>query len=129
MSVTVSNTGVVVLPIPSITLSSTSPQPYTQTNTCGTSVAVGSSCTINVVFDPAAPGASAATLAINAGTTPSNVSLSGSRDVPDHFDDQRPDCHQRRSGHTDLVESGQCQLHGFGWQQQRRLERRAGSQC
>lgn len=77
-SVTVSNTGVVVVPIPSITLSSTSPQPYAQTNNCGTAVAVGSSCTINVVFDPAAAGASSATLAINAGTTPSNVSLSGS---------------------------------------------------
>ncbi len=76
-SVTVSNTGVVVVPIPSITLSGTSPQPYAQTNNCGTAVAVGSSCTINVVFDPAAAGASSATLAINAGTTPSNVSLSG----------------------------------------------------
>jgi hypothetical protein len=77
MPVTVTNTGVVALPIPSITLSSTSPQPYSQTNTCGTSVAVGGSCTINVVFNPASPGAASATLAINAGTTASNVSLSG----------------------------------------------------
>jgi Abnormal spindle-like microcephaly-assoc'd, ASPM-SPD-2-Hydin len=77
MSVTVTNTGVVALPVPSITLSSTSPQPYSQTNTCGTSVAVGGSCTINVVFDPGSSGASPATLAINAGTSASNVSLSG----------------------------------------------------
>jgi hypothetical protein len=76
-AVTVTNTGVIALPIPSITLSSGSPQPYAQTNNCGSAVAVGSSCSINVAFDPAAAGASSATLAINAGATPSNVSLSG----------------------------------------------------
>jgi hypothetical protein len=77
MPVTVTNTGVIALPIPGITVSSTSPQPYSQTNNCGTSVAVGGSCTINVVFDPGSPGAASATLAINAGTTASNVGLSG----------------------------------------------------
>jgi hypothetical protein len=77
MSVAVTNAGVVALPIASITLSSSSPQPYSQTNTCGSSVAVGGSCMISVVFDPGTPGASPATLAINAGTSASNVSLSG----------------------------------------------------
>ena len=49
-SVTVTNTGAVALPITSITLSSSGSQPFSQTNTCGSSVAVGANCTINVVF-------------------------------------------------------------------------------
>ena len=49
------------------TLSSSGSQPFSQSNTCGSSVAVGANCTINVVFDPASVGAAAATLSINAG--------------------------------------------------------------
>jgi hypothetical protein len=79
-SVTLTNTGVVPLPITGITLSSSGSQPFSQTNTCGTSVAVGAGCTISVVFDPSSAGAAAATLSINAGGTPSTVSLSGSGD-------------------------------------------------
>jgi hypothetical protein len=78
MSVTVTNTGTVVLPITSITLSTPSPQPYSQTNTCGTSVAVGATCTINVLFDPATVGAAAATLRLNGAGSTSIVNLSGS---------------------------------------------------
>jgi hypothetical protein len=77
MPITVTNTGSVALPITSISLSSSSPQPFSQTNNCGAAVAVGSGCTINVAFDPASPGAIAASLNINAGTTASHVSLSG----------------------------------------------------
>ena len=66
-SVTVTNTGAVALPITSITLSSSGSQPFSQTNTCGSSVAAGANCTINVVFNPASVGAATATLSINAG--------------------------------------------------------------
>jgi hypothetical protein len=76
MSVTVKNTGVVALPITSITLSS--PQPFSQTNTCGSSVAVGGSCTVSVVFNPSSAGAASATLSVNAGGNTSTVNLSGS---------------------------------------------------
>jgi HYDIN/CFA65/VesB family protein len=76
--VTVTNTGPVPLPVTSITLSSSGSQPFSQTNNCGTSVAVGATCTVNVVFDPNSAGAAGATLSVNAGGTRSTVSLSGS---------------------------------------------------
>ena len=78
-AVTVTNTGVGALPITSITLSSSGSQPFSQTNTCGSSVAVGANCTINVVFDPASAGAATATLSINAGNGAGTqtVALSG----------------------------------------------------
>jgi predicted RecA/RadA family phage recombinase len=66
-SVTVTNTGTVALPITSITLSTTGSQPFSQTNNCGTSVAVGATCTISVVFDPASAESATATLSVNAG--------------------------------------------------------------
>ena len=62
MTVTVTNTGVVPLSISGISLSNTSPHPFSQTNNCGSSVAVNGSCTINVVFNPSALGAASATL-------------------------------------------------------------------
>jgi hypothetical protein len=78
-SVTVTNTGAVALPITSITLSTTGTQPYSQTNNCGSSVAVGATCTINVVFNPASVGSAAATLSVNAGSGAGTqtVALSG----------------------------------------------------
>jgi len=77
-SVTVSNTGTVALPVTSITLSTAGSQPFSQTNNCGSSVAVGGSCTINVVFNPATAGSSGAMLSINTGAGAATVSLSGS---------------------------------------------------
>jgi hypothetical protein len=78
-SVTVTNTGNLALPITSITLSTTGSQPFSQTNTCGTSVAVGASCTISVVFNPASVGSATATLSVNAGNGAGTqtVALSG----------------------------------------------------
>jgi predicted RecA/RadA family phage recombinase len=84
LAVTVTNTGVVALPISSIALSTPGLQPFAQTNTCGSSVAVGANCTINVVFNPAAAGSSTATLSINAGNGggTQTVTLSGTGVVP-----------------------------------------------
>ncbi len=84
MPVTVTNTGTVALPITSISLSSAGSQPFSQTNTCGTPVAVGATCTINVVFNPASMGSASATLGINAGSAAGtqSVALSGTGIVP-----------------------------------------------
>jgi hypothetical protein len=76
-TVTVTNTGAVALPITSIALSTSSPQPFSQSNSCAAPVAVGASCTISVVFDPSAAGPVTATLSVNAGVRPSTVNLSG----------------------------------------------------
>jgi hypothetical protein len=67
MLVTVTNTGTVALPITSIMVSGTNPYMFSQTNTCGTSVAVGATCTISVVFKPTSTGSKTAKLNVNAG--------------------------------------------------------------
>jgi hypothetical protein len=77
MPVVITNTGSVSLPISGITLAGTTPQSFSQTNNCGSSIAVHGNCTVNVAFDAGSPGAVAASLVINAGTSPTNVSLSG----------------------------------------------------
>jgi len=66
-SVTVTNTGSVALPIISITLTGKNPSQFSQTNTCGASVAVGSKCTISVVFAPTSALAKTATLNVTGG--------------------------------------------------------------
>ncbi len=83
-SVTVTNAGTVPLPIASITLSSAGSQPFSQTHTCGTSVAVAAKCTISVVFNPAAVGPATATLSVNAGNNAGTqtVALSGTGIAP-----------------------------------------------
>ena len=77
LSVTGSGNG--VLEITSITLTGTDPGDYSQTNTCGTAVLFGSSCTITVIFDPTQNGARTATLSVadNAPGSPQTASLSG----------------------------------------------------
>ena len=73
--VTLTNTGNATLTIASITASGD----FTQTNNCGTSVAVGSSCTISVFFTPTGSGTRSGTLSIsdNAPGSPQTVTLSG----------------------------------------------------
>jgi len=76
--VTLSNTGNAALAITGMATSAN----FRQTNNCGTSVAAGSSCTINVTFTPTATGTLTGTLTITdnsngvAGSTQS-VALSG----------------------------------------------------
>ncbi len=67
LSVTVANTGQLALPITNIALLSSGGQPFSQSNSCGTSIAVGASCSINVVFNPAVSGPASATLSIGPG--------------------------------------------------------------
>jgi Ca2+-binding RTX toxin-like protein len=73
---TLQNTGNAPLAITGIVAAGTG---FTQTNTCGTSLAAAASCTISVRFTPAAAGASAGTVTIsdNAAGAPPVITLSG----------------------------------------------------
>jgi len=76
LNVTLSNTGSAVLNIASITTSGD----FAQTNTCGTSLANGTSCTISVTFTPTAAGPRAGAIIVtdNAPGSPHQVPLTGS---------------------------------------------------
>jgi hypothetical protein len=75
-AVTMTNTGSGALTITSIVTTGD----FAQINTCGTSLAAGATCTINVTFTPAAAGSLTGTLTItdNALSSPQIVSLGGS---------------------------------------------------
>ncbi|WP_037908913.1 choice-of-anchor D domain-containing protein [Actinacidiphila yeochonensis] len=55
---------------------------FTQTSTCGSSIAANGSCTVNVTFKPTATGARTGTLTVNAGGTTSTVALTGTGTAP-----------------------------------------------
>ena len=78
-SVTLANNGTAALGSIAISLAGASPGDYSQTNTCGTSVAAGANCSISVVFKPTATGLRTATISIadNATGSPQTVPLSG----------------------------------------------------
>jgi hypothetical protein len=74
-SVTLTNTGGAALSIAGITASGEA----SQTNDCGSGVAVNASCTLNVTFNPAAGGTRAAAIAVTdtAEGSPQTITLSG----------------------------------------------------
>jgi hypothetical protein len=74
-AVTLTNSGNAALTISSIAASGD----FAQTNTCGSSVAAGANCTINVTFTPTATGSRAGTLTItdNAPGSPHTIALNG----------------------------------------------------
>jgi hypothetical protein len=76
---TVTNSASAVLPITNITITGTNASQFSQTNTCGTSVSAGSSCTISAVFAPTSTGSKSATLSVNGGSGAGalSVTLSG----------------------------------------------------
>ena len=82
--VTVTNIGGVALSIGSITFSGANAASFSQTNTCGSPVGVGATCTISVVFKSSASGSSTATLNVNGagGTGTQMVALNGSAAAP-----------------------------------------------
>src|SRR5271167_3059029 len=53
LPVTLTNTGNATLTIKKVQIAGANGADFTQTNTCGTSVAAGASCTFTVVFTPA----------------------------------------------------------------------------
>jgi hypothetical protein len=77
-SVTISNTGGAAATISSITTAA----PFAQTNTCGSSLAAGASCTASVTFAPSSAGAASGTLTINASGATDTVPLSGTGTAP-----------------------------------------------
>ncbi|HUI42681.1 MAG TPA: choice-of-anchor D domain-containing protein [Terriglobia bacterium] len=86
-AVALSNTGTAALTISSIALSGANGADFSQTNNCGSSVAAGGSCTINVTFTPSATGARSATLTVNDDSngvdgSAQTVSLSGTGTAP-----------------------------------------------
>ena len=55
---------------------------FSQTNTCGSSIAANGSCTVSVKFAPTATGARTGTLTVNAGGVTNTVSLTGTGTAP-----------------------------------------------
>jgi hypothetical protein len=78
-TVTVTNGGSSALSITGVTVTGAAASQFAATSACGSSVAVGASCTISVTFSPTASGTQTASLSIadNAANSPQTVSLSG----------------------------------------------------
>lgn len=79
-TVTLKNTGTLAVTISSIALTGTGASSYLITaNTCGTSLAVGASCSFSAAFKPTTTGALSAAIAVtdNATGSPQSVALSG----------------------------------------------------
>jgi hypothetical protein len=76
---TITNVGKEALGIKQINMTGGQARDFTQTNNCGTSLAVGSSCGVNVTFTPRNKGARAAALVIqdNAINREQSIPLSG----------------------------------------------------
>ena len=78
---TITNTGSSPVSINSITItpSGTNSADYSQTNTCGSILAAGANCAINVTLTPSQPGPSIASIAITDSTvgSPHSISLIG----------------------------------------------------
>jgi hypothetical protein len=74
-TVTVSNPGSSAASVSSVSVSG----PYSQTSTCGSSIAAGGSCTVSVKFAPTSGGSQAGTLSVatSAPGSPLTVALSG----------------------------------------------------
>ena len=74
-AVSLTNTGTATLTLSSITASGD----YAQTNTCGSAVAAGANCQMDVTFTPTAEGsrAGAVTITDDAADSPQTVNLSG----------------------------------------------------
>jgi uncharacterized protein (TIGR03437 family) len=78
-AVTITNSSTVAIPVISFTISGANASDFAQTNTCGSSLAGGASCDVNVTFTPAAGGTRSAALSIAHGdpASPLTVALSG----------------------------------------------------
>lgn len=81
--VTLSDTGTGTLTITSVAVTGANSTDFSQTNTCGSSVAAEANCTINVTFKPTAKGMRTASVSItdNASGSPQKVSLKGTGTV------------------------------------------------
>jgi Alpha-1,3-glucanase catalytic domain D1/F5/8 type C domain/NedA-like, galactose-binding domain/Alpha-1,3-glucanase catalytic domain D2/Cep192 domain 4/HYDIN/CFA65/VesB-like, Ig-like domain len=102
-AVTVSNTGTAAAAVSGISTSGD----FSQTNNCGSSIAAGASCTVNVSFRPMASGTRTGTLTItsNATNSPTTVALTGTGagTTPTNLAAGKP---TSESSHTDVYPSG-----------------------
>jgi hypothetical protein len=82
--VTLTNSGLAPLTITSIAITGTNSADFSQTTTCGTTLASNASCAISVTFTPLARGARTATLVVtdNAPTPTQTATLSGTGIAP-----------------------------------------------
>jgi len=76
---TVTNTGTTAVVISNIAVTGTNGADFGQTNTCGSSLAAGTNCTINIIFTPSQLGPSSAAVTVTDNTvgSPHSASLSG----------------------------------------------------
>jgi hypothetical protein len=83
-TVTLQNTSTLSANISSIAISGTGAGCFAQTNNCGSSLAAGASCTIDVTFTAGAAGTVTATLTVtdNASDSPQTVGLTGAAATP-----------------------------------------------
>jgi archaellum component FlaF (FlaF/FlaG flagellin family) len=79
LTATLTNGGAAALSLSSIALTGANAGDFAQSNTCGTSVAAGASCTVSVTFDPTASGSRSASVSFtdNANGSPQSLGLSG----------------------------------------------------
>ena len=77
-TVTVTNSGSAAAPVGGIATTGD----FSQTNTCGTSIAAGGSCTVSVRFAPAATGSRAGSLTVTASGITNTIPLSGTGVAP-----------------------------------------------
>ncbi|MEV4263459.1 choice-of-anchor D domain-containing protein [Kribbella sp. NPDC049584] len=77
-AVTVTNSGTAAAPVSAIATSGD----FSQTNNCGSSIAAGASCTVNVTFRPTAAGSRFGNLTVNASGITNTVPLSGTGVAP-----------------------------------------------
>jgi hypothetical protein len=79
LQVTVASAGRTALAINSLTFAGTDPKDFSETSNCPASLPKGTTCTIEVVFTPAAAGARSAVLEMgdNAARSPQKITLSG----------------------------------------------------
>jgi hypothetical protein len=83
-AVTLTNKGSAALTMKGISITGPDSADFAETNTCGTSVAAGANCTINVTFTPTADGTRTAVLSVadSAANGPQTVSLTGTGTDP-----------------------------------------------
>ncbi|MER7243871.1 choice-of-anchor D domain-containing protein [Kribbella sp. NPDC000426] len=85
-AVTVTNSGTAAAPVSSVATSGD----FSQTNNCGSSIAAGASCTVNVTFRPTAAGSRTGNLTVNASGITNTVPLSGTGVAPGPIVDANP---------------------------------------
>jgi probable HAF family extracellular repeat protein len=78
-TVTLTNVGTTTLSIAGIAITGINAGDFVQTHTCGSSLAAGATCSVNITFKPKASGTRSASLSVsdNAAGTPQTVSLMG----------------------------------------------------